>query len=62
MKPVIIIAIAFVLLIPTSVYAVDISIIEVESNPAGTDAGNEWVRLFNPFGNSVDLTGWKIRK
>jgi predicted secreted protein with PEFG-CTERM motif len=60
LKPVIIIAIAFVLLIPIPVFAVNITIIEVESNPAGYDEGNEWVRLFNPFSNSVDLTGWKI--
>jgi predicted secreted protein with PEFG-CTERM motif len=60
MKPVIIISIAFALLIPIPVFAVNITIIEVESNPAGYDEGNEWVRLFNPFSNSVDLTGWKI--
>jgi len=60
MKIIIIIAIAFVLLIPIPVFAVNITIIEVESNPAGYDEGNEWVRLFNPFSNSVDLTGWKI--
>jgi predicted secreted protein with PEFG-CTERM motif len=60
LKPVFLIAIVVVLLIPIPVFAVDITIIEVESNPAGYDEGNEWVRLFNPFSNSVDLTGWKI--
>jgi len=60
MKSVIIFVIAFVLLIPTSAFAEDITIIEVESNPAGYDEGNEWVRLFNPFSNFVDLSGWKI--
>ncbi|MCH6586422.1 MAG: lamin tail domain-containing protein [Thaumarchaeota archaeon] len=40
--------------------ASNIVILEVEPNPAGTDAGNEWVRLFNPSGSSVNLSGWEI--
>lgn len=38
-----------------------ITIIEVETNPAGSDAGNEWIRIFNPSSSSVDISGWKIR-
>lgn len=33
---------------------------EVEANPSGLDAGNEWVELFNPLGEAVDLSGWRI--
>jgi len=40
--------------------ASNIVILEVESNPAGTDAGNEWVKLFNPSASSVNLSGWEI--
>jgi len=32
---------------------------EVELNPSGTDAGNEWVELYSE--NSVDLTGWNLK-
>ena len=34
---------------------------EVELNPPGSDAGNEWVELYNPTNTVVDLTGWAIR-
>ncbi len=34
---------------------------EVEANPEGTDSGNEWVELYNPSSNSVDIGGWKIK-
>lgn len=33
---------------------------EVEANPAGTDAGNEWVELHNPGTFDVDLGGWML--
>ncbi len=37
-----------------------IKIVQIESNPAGIDAGNEWLKISN-FGNSsVDLKGWYI--
>lgn len=48
----------------TPVHAVDgthVVINEFDSNPAGTDNGREWVELYNPTANSVDLTGWTIR-
>ncbi|MHA1742406.1 MAG: lamin tail domain-containing protein [Candidatus Thorarchaeota archaeon] len=33
---------------------------EVEQNPPGIDAGNEWVELYNPTPASVVLTGWTL--
>jgi hypothetical protein len=38
----------------------NILINEFELNPAGTDSGNEWVELYNPSSNLVDLTGWTL--
>jgi hypothetical protein len=34
---------------------------EIEQNPDGTDSGNEWVELYNPSSESVDVGGWEIR-
>jgi PKD repeat protein len=34
---------------------------EVESNPPGTDAGYEWVELYNPTGAAIDVSGWKLQ-
>lgn len=34
---------------------------EVELNPKGKDASREWVELFNPSDQAVDLTGWSLR-
>jgi parallel beta-helix repeat protein len=33
---------------------------EIEQNPYGTDAGNEWVELYNPTTSDVNLDGWKL--
>ena len=33
---------------------------EVELNPYGTDAGYEWVELYNPINQSVDIGGWML--
>lgn len=33
---------------------------EVELNPQGKDASREWVELFNPSDQAVDLTGWSL--
>ena len=38
----------------------DITIIEVEANPAGPDEGNEWAILFNSGNKKVSLSGWGI--
>jgi hypothetical protein len=37
-----------------------IKINEFESNPIGTDSGNEWIELYNPNAFPVNITGWKI--
>jgi hypothetical protein len=34
---------------------------EVELNPAGDDAGKEWVELYNPTPIMIDLTGWTLQ-
>ena len=33
---------------------------EFELNPPGEDAGREWVELYNPTTEAVDLAGWSI--
>jgi len=33
---------------------------EVEQNPPGTDTGHEWIELYNPTPNVVDIGGWTI--
>jgi hypothetical protein len=33
---------------------------EFEQNPAGQDAGNEWVELFNPTNQAVNVSGWML--
>lgn len=33
---------------------------EFESNPAGDDTNNEWVELYNPTTEDINMTGWKI--
>jgi hypothetical protein len=33
---------------------------EYEQNPAGIDAGHEWVEIFNPTSEAVSLSGWTI--
>jgi len=58
---IILIIISVSLMIIPAYAASNIVIYEVEPNPPGQDAGNEWVRLFNPFDYSVDLSGWEIK-
>ena len=33
---------------------------EIEINPAGFDTGNEWVELYNPTDEAIDLQDWQI--
>ena len=33
---------------------------EVELNPPGVDAGNEWIELYNPTDQTIDLSDWTI--
>jgi len=60
MKSFLIIAVTMVLSLFIVPAFADIVIIEVESNPAGTDSGNEWARLFNSGKDSINLSGWSI--
>ncbi len=38
----------------------ELKINEFESNPTGDDSGNEWIELYNPNNESVNISGWKI--
>ena len=68
MKYSIIILLSLVLIVGMSapVYAQTITdhvvINEVDTNPFGDDSKSiaEWVELYNPTDNDVDLSGWKI--
>jgi hypothetical protein len=33
---------------------------EIEFNPPGPDSGNEWVELYNPTDEVVDISGWSL--
>jgi hypothetical protein len=33
---------------------------EVEFNPFGPDSGNEWVELYNPTNEAIDISGWTV--
>jgi hypothetical protein len=33
---------------------------EFEANPAGDDSGREWVELYNPLAETVQLDGWAV--
>lgn len=33
---------------------------EIDSNPAGTDDGNEWVELYNCGATAIDISGWVV--
>jgi len=37
-----------------------IIIAEAESNPAGSDDGNEWIKLFNPSSSNKDISNWIV--
>ena len=59
----ILIGIACVLLftaiaLATSTASSDVEIYAFDQNPAGSDKGNEWVTLFNPLNESVDIGNW----
>ncbi|WP_316505837.1 lamin tail domain-containing protein [Nitrosopumilus sp.] len=40
---------------------INLVIIEAESNPSGKDAGNEWIKIFNPTSEDVDINGMVIK-
>lgn len=33
---------------------------EVEANPSGPDAGNEWVEIYNEGSQAFDVAGWQV--
>ena len=64
----ILIGIALILLFPGIALATsttlsassDIEIYAFDQNPAGRDEGNEWVTLYNPSNESVDIGNWTL--
>ena len=38
----------------------DVEIYAFDQNPAGSDKGNEWVALYNPSNESVDIGNWVL--
>ena len=38
----------------------DVIICAFDQNPAGSDKGNEWVTLYNPSNDSVDIGNWTL--
>ncbi|HHE40965.1 MAG TPA: lamin tail domain-containing protein, partial [Candidatus Cloacimonetes bacterium] len=43
-------------------HAQEIKINEILYDPAGGDTGNEWIELYNPGIQPVQLEGWQIQK
>ena len=33
---------------------------EIEMNPPGEDSGAEWIELYNPTSNSINMNGWEV--
>ena len=44
----------------TSSASPDVIIYAFDQNPAGSDKGNEWVTLYNPSNESVDIGNWTL--
>ncbi|MGB7532544.1 MAG: lamin tail domain-containing protein [Halobacteriota archaeon] len=40
--------------------SLEIEIYAFDQNPAGNDKGNEWVTLYNPSNESVDIGNWVL--
>lgn len=40
----------------------NIKINEIFYDPAGSDSGYEWIELYNPTDQAVDISGWRIEK
>ncbi len=62
-KPAFFLMIAFfaIFFIPKiSLATSNIVINEIFTNPTGDDTGLEWIELYNPTAQNVDLTGWQL--
>jgi len=46
--------------VPPTTSQVKVVINEVELNPPGEDRGNEWIELYNPTSDAVDIGGWSL--
>lgn len=48
--------------VPRSANAQGVGVVinEVELNPRGQDAGNEWIEIYNPTGSSIDISNFKL--
>jgi hypothetical protein len=44
----------------TSTASSNVVIYAFDQNPAGSDAGNEWVTFHNPSNESVDIGNWTL--
>ena len=53
-----IISIIFIQITSISIVSAEVRINEFESNPLGSDSGNEWIELYSE--NQINLSGWKI--
>lgn len=58
MIPVIIVTVLILLFIPSTTFAQTLVINEIMARPS---ENTEWVEIYNPTSQSVDLTGWKIK-
>ncbi len=65
-KQALLIGIAFALLLTgialaTSSASSNVIIYAFDQNPAGSDKGNEWLTLYNPLNESVDIGNWVLK-
>lgn len=44
----------------TPMFVHAITITEIQYDPPGTDAGHEWIEIYNNQDEAIDLTGWKL--
>jgi hypothetical protein len=61
----ILIGIALILLftgiaLATSTASSDVEIYAFDQNPTGSDKGNEWLTIYNPSNESVDIGNWVL--
>ena len=63
-KHVLLLGIALTLLLgvvlATTSASSDVILYAFDQNPAGRDEGNEWVTLYNPSNESIDIGNWTL--